>query len=298
MSAPQKRGFVRLAGTRGLSERRACRLVGQSRSVARYRVRSQPVDEAALVERLKEIANKKRRRGYRLAHRELRRQGWLINHKRVWRLWKRAGLSVPPRRSHKRRRSVCGPPRALVADCPNRVWCLDFVEDRTLSGGRLRILCVTDEYTRESLAIEVGRSFRCERVCAVLEQLMAGRSRPGALRMDNGPEFVALALRGLCHRGGIDPAYIEPGKPWQNGFAESFHARLRDEFLDGEAFLSVLEAQVRLGLWRKYYNEERLHSSLGYQTPAEFSAHWAAGGSKSAENRGESKEAAGPTQGG
>jgi transposase InsO family protein len=131
------------------------------------------------------------------------------------------------------------------------------------------------EFTRESLAIEVGGSFRSERVCAVLEQLMTGRGRPGALRMDiigasrrNGPEFVALALRGLCHRSGIDPAYIEPGKPWQNGFAESFMARLRDEFLDGEAFLSVLEAQVRLGLWRRYWNEERLHSSLGYQTPA------------------------------
>jgi transposase InsO family protein len=112
-------------------------------------------------------------------------------------------------------------------------------------GGKLRILCVTDEFTRESLTIEVGRSFRSERVCTVLEQLMSDRGRPGALRMDNGPEFVALALRGLCHRRGIDPAYIEPGKPWQNGFAESFISRLRDEFLDGEVFLSVLEAQVR-----------------------------------------------------
>jgi transposase InsO family protein len=104
--------------------------------------------------------------------------------------------------------------------------------------------------------------------------------------MDNGPEFVALALRGLCHRRGIDPAYIEPGKPWQNGFAESFHARLRDEFLDGEVFWSVLEAQVRLGLWRRYWNQERLHSSLGYVTPAEFAARWAADETK---NKAETK---------
>jgi transposase InsO family protein len=183
------------------------------------------------------------------------------------------------------------PPRALVADCPNRVWCLDFVEDRTLTGGKLRTLCVTDEFTRQSLAIEVGASFRSERVCTVLEQLMAGCGRPGALRMDNGPEFVALALRGFCYQRGIDPAYIEPGKPWQNGFAESFVSRLRDEFLDGEVFQSVLEAQVRLGLWRRYYNEERLHSSLQYQTPVEFAACWAA--AEKAKNQVEAKALAG-----
>jgi transposase InsO family protein len=265
--------------------------------VARYQARPARVDEAALVERLKQIAGKKRRRGYRLAHQELRRWGLVVNHKRVHRLWKREGLSVPPRKSRKRlRRSVCAV-RGLVANHPNHVWCLDFVEDRTLAGGRLRILCVTDEFTRESLAIEVGRSFRCERVCTVLEQLMTGRGRPAALRMDNGPEFVALALRGLCHQRGIDPTYIEPGKPWQNGFAESFHARLRDEFLDGEAFLSVLEAQVRLSLWRRYYNEERLHSSLGYLTPHEFAGRWSAE-SPEGQKPSETKEPIGPTSGG
>jgi transposase InsO family protein len=262
--------------------------VGLSRSTARYRARPRP-DEANLVERLKQFARKRRRRGYRLAHRELRRCGMVVNHKRVHRLWRREGLSVPPHRSRKRIRGA-GTPRALVANRPNRVWCLDFVEDRTLSGARLRILCVTDEFTRESLAIGAGGSFRCERVCAVLERLMNERGGPGALRMDNGPEFVALALRGLCHRRGTDPAYIEPGKPWQNGFAESFHARLRDEFLAGEVFLSVLEAQVRLDLWRRYWNQERLHSSLGYQTPAEFANWWAADGMK---NKAETKALAG-----
>ena len=171
---------------------------------------------------------------------------------------------MPPRVKRKRLRhqSVA---RGAVADRPNAVWCLDFVEDATIDGAKLRVLCVSDEFTRESLSIEVGRSFRSERVCQVLEDLFGSRGVPGALRMDNGPEFLALALKGLCHRRGIDARYIEPGKPWQNGFAESFHARLRDEFLDGEVFASVLDAQVRLGLWRCYYNEERLHSSLEYR---------------------------------
>ena len=263
------------------SQRQACRFVGLSRSTARYEARPR-ADEARLVERLKEFARKRRRRGYRLAHRELRRTGMLVNHKRVYRLWRREGLSVPARRGRNRVRRTA-PPRSLVADRPNQVWCLDFIEDRTFGGTRLRILCVTDEFTRESLAIEVGCSFKSERVCSVVEQVIAERgTAASALRMDNGPEFVALAVRGLCHRRGIGTAYIAPGRPWQNGFAESFHARLRDEFLDGEAFLSVVEAQVRLSVWRRYYNEERLHSSLEYQTPKEFAARWAADGAKNA----------------
>jgi transposase InsO family protein len=270
------------------SQRRACRFVGLSRSSARYQARPKS-DEADLVERLKGFARTRRRRGYRLAHRELRRSGMVVNHKRIYRLWEREGLTVPARRCRKRIRNAA-PPRPIQADRPDRVWCLDSVEDATLTGGKLRILCVTDsrtracdEFTRESLAVEVGTSFRSERVCSVLEGLMARRGVPTALRMDNGPEFVALCLRGLCHRRGIDPTYIEPGKPWQNGYAESFHSRLRDEFLDGEVFLSVLEAQVRLSLWRRYYNEERLHSSLEYLTPKEFAAWRAEEATKGAE---------------
>jgi transposase InsO family protein len=246
-------------------------------------------DEALLVERLKQFARKRRRRGYRLAHRELRHSGVVVNHKRVHRLWRREGLSVPARRSRKRIRGVALA-RPVTAESPDQVWCLDFLEDRTLSGQKLRILCVSDEFTRESLAIEVGRSFESERVCSVLQEVMSRRGLPGALRMDNGPEFIALALRGLCHRRGISAAHIEPGKPWQNGFAESFHSRLRDEFLDGEVFRSVLEAQVRLDTWRCDYNEERLHSSLGYVTPSEFAARWAA----KAANESKTKAALGP----
>jgi len=234
-------------------------------------------DEQEIMERLTAFAKhpKKRRRGYRLAHAELRRDlvkaGKKINHKRVYRLWRQAGLCVPARRRRKRIRSG-KPGRELVADRPIAVWCFDFVEEKTIHRQKLRILCVSDEFTRESLAIEVGAHFVSEKVVATLEQLLLQRGTPGAFRMDNGPEFIALALRGFCHRRGIDTAYIDPGKPWQNGFAESFHSRLRDEFMDGEVFSGVKEAQVRLEGWRRYFNEERLHSSLGYQTPVEFAA--------------------------
>jgi putative transposase len=228
------------------------------------------------VERLRQFARKRRRRGYRLAHREMRREGLVVNHKRVYRLWKREGLTVPPRRTRKRVRNVA-PPRTVIADRPDAVWCLDFLEERTLTGRKLRILCVTDEFTRESLAVEAGTSFKSGRVCQVLEGLFVSRALPAALRMDNGPEFIALALRGLCYRCGVSTAYIHPGKPWENGFAESFVSRLRDEFLDGEILLSVLDGQVRLSLFRRYWNEERLHSSLGYRTPNEFAAAWKAG---------------------
>lgn len=273
MSAPQKKAAVGHLVAKGkCSQRQACRFIGLSRSTARYQARPKE-DEAHLVERLQEFAQKRRRRGYRLVHQELRRSGMVINHKRVYRLWKGAGLSVRPRRSRKRIRGVSAL-RAVSAQDANQVWCLDFLEERTLWGQKLRVLCISDEFTRESLAIEVGRSFRSQRVCEVLKKVMSQRGVPDALRMDNGPELIALALRGLCQRCGIDGCYIEPGKPWQNGFAESFHARLRDEYLDGEVFASVGEAQVGLSRWRRDWNEKRLHSSLGYLTPKEFAARW------------------------
>lgn len=214
--------------------------------------------------------------------RELAKEGKTLNHKRVRRLWREAGLGIPARRRKKKIRSG-KPATDLVAAEPNAVWCLDFLEEKTLSHQRLRILCVSDEFTREVLAIEVGTHFVSERVVATLQRLAGQRAPPGALRMDiigasrrNGPEFIALVLRGFCHRAGINPTYIDPGKPWQNGYAEGLHSRLRDEFLDGEHFHGVRDAQVGLEGWRRYFNEERLHSSLGYQTPAEFAAAWEA----------------------
>ena len=157
----------------------------------------------------------------------------------------------------------------------------------------MRVLCISDEFTRQSLAIVAGSSFRSERVCEVLEKLFEQHGEPRMLRMDNGPEFIALALRGLCYGRGIELGFIEPGKPWQNGFAESFHARLRDEFLDGEVFWTVREAQVQLDRWRRYWNEERLHSSLGYVPPDEFAATWLETTEEKTENRSRSLEITG-----
>jgi putative transposase len=201
------------------------------------------------------------------------RKGWHINHKRVYRLWKEHKLNVKPRRRNKKNRSDASVGE-VQATAPNQIWCLDFLEERTLCGRRLRILSISDEFTRQSLALVVGSSFCSERVCAVLAELFNQHGIPQMLRMDNGPEFIALALRGLCYRSGIQLGFIAPGKPWQNGFAESFHARLRDEFLDGEVLLSVRQAQVLLDGWRRYWNEERLHSSLGYVPPDEFANNW------------------------
>ena len=199
--------------------------------------------------------------------------GKALNHKRVYRHWRREGLSVAPRRVRKRMRtgnSVGG----LVACHPNAVWCFDFIEIRILSRQKLRVFCVNDEFTRENHAIEVETSFVSQKVCSVLEKLMAKHGIPSAFRMDNGPEFIALALRGLCHICGINAAYIDPGKPWQNGYAESFHSRLRDEYLDGEVFWGVRDTRVGLSNYRRYFNTERLHSSLGYLTPTEYAASY------------------------
>lgn len=273
MSAPQKREFVDFAQSCGLSQRRSCELCGFSRSTCRYVLRPTQPDEALLVEQLQAFAQRRRRRGYRLAHQELRRGGWQVNHKRIYRLWKEQQLSVPARRPRKKWRSGASVSEVL-ATAPGQIWCLDFLEERTLTGSRVRVLCISDEFTRQSLAIDAGSRFVSERVCQVLDRLCDQRGAPQMLRLDNGPEFVALALRGLCHRRGIHLGFIAPGKPWQNGFAESFHARLRDEFLDGEVFWSVPQAQVLLDGWRRYWNEQRLHSSLGYVPPDEFAIQW------------------------
>lgn len=152
---------------------------------------------------------------------------------------------------------------------------MDFLQDRTVKGQKLRLLTVTDEFTRESLAIEIAPRMSAAVVAATLARVIGERgAAPLYLRSDNGPEFIAGALRGFLQQQEVATAYIEPGSPWQNGYAESFHSRFRDEFLNAEVFVSVVDAQVRSGIWRRWYNEERPHSSLGYQTPREFAANW------------------------
>ncbi len=172
-------------------------------------------------------------------------------------------------------RPVCA--RALH---PNHVWTVDFLQDQTRTGRRLRLLSVTDEFTRESRAIAVGLNLTANVVAHVLGRLFTKHGAPAYLRSDNGPEFVALALRGFLHRSGVKTAYIEPGSPWQNGFAESFHSRFRDEFLNAEVFSSLADSQIRVEIWRRWYNAERPHSALGYQTPNEFAARYRAAGNQ------------------
>jgi len=202
---------------------------------------------------------------------KLRQEGWQVNRKRVQRLWRKEGLQVPQRR--KRRRSTgtaenaCHVSRALFR---NDVWTYDFVDDRTVDSRGLKFLTVIDEYTREALAIEVSRSIRSADVIAVLERLFALRGAPRYIRSDNGPEFIAEALKVWLSDRKVETRYIEPGCPWENGYAESFNSRFRDELLDRELFHSVAEARVLVQRWRVEYNNERPHSSLGYMTPAAF----------------------------
>jgi len=190
-----------------------------------------------------------------------------INKKRVPRIWKSEGLSLPRRRPRRRRR---GPRGEVVkrARRPNHVWTYDFIEDRTERGGRLKILTVLDEFTRQSLAIRVERRLDSARVIETLEALFAERGAPKHLRSDNGPEFVAEAVKTFLGNSGVETLYIEPGSPWENGYIESFNGKLRDELLDGEIFYTLIEAQVLIEGWRREYNWKRPHSSLGYRPPA------------------------------
>jgi len=232
---------------------------------------ARPDRNAELRGTMQELAHRHRRYGYRRIYRLLRRRGQKVNKKRVQRLWQRAKLQVVrPRR--KRRRPTQPPPQQ--ATYPKHVWTYDFVKDRCLDGTPLRILTVMDEFTREGLAIAVRRSFPARQVLVVLAGLFEEHGSPAYLRSDNGPEFVALAVRGWLHEQQVQTLYIDPGCPWQNGYEERFNGTVRDECLNSHAFASVAEAQVLCAAYLREYNEERPHSSLGYQTPLEFKRDW------------------------
>lgn len=269
-SAQQRRETVHAMQARGLSLRRSCALCHLSHSSLRYQSRSRRrVENQQLAVRLRALARQHPRYGYRRAHALLRRDGVAVNIKRIHRLWRQAGLSVPGR-NPRRRRSDRRERRALEATRPNQVWCYDFVYDSCANGQRLKLLTVTDEFTRESLAIEVATRLRARGVIAVLERLVCERGAPRALRSDNGPEFVAQAVQRWLQARDVQTVYIQPGSPWQNGYGESFNGHFRDECLNLEWFRTVDEAKVVIEQWRRRYNEERPHSSLGYQTPHEF----------------------------
>ena len=265
-----------------VSERRACKVVGQPRSSQRFE-RKPRTDEAPLVKRMLQLSRAKPRYGYRRIGWLLRSEGWHVGLSRVFRLWQREGLKVPVKKRKKRRlgSSANGCHRRR-AGAPNDVWCWDFVFDRTTSGSQLKWLSIVDEYTRECLALKVDRGITSEDVINTLAELFAMRGVPRHIRSDNGPEFIAQALRRWLGAVGVGTLYIEPGSPWENGYAESFHGRFRDEFLAMEIFEGVRDARTLSASWRDEYNTQRPHSSLGYQTPAEFAAACAASASAKA----------------
>jgi len=209
------------------------------------------------------------RYGYRRITALLRNEGWRVNHKRVWRIWRQAGLKVPQRQPKRGRLWLNdGSCVRLRPEHKNHVWTYDFVFDRTHNGRPLKMLTVVDEYSRESLAIEVARRLTSKDVIRVMARLMLKHGVPAHIRSDNGPEFVAKVLREWLHRLDVEALFIEPGSPWENGYIESFNGKLRDELLNGEIFYTLQEARVLIEMWRRHYNQVRPHSSLGYRPPA------------------------------
>ena len=250
-------------------------MLDQPRSSQRYA--AQPRDEeVALTRRMRELARKRPRFGYRRIASLLRRESWRASDTRIYRLWRREGLKVPQKKRKRRRLGTsdngCHRRRA---ERPNEVWCWDFAFDRTTSGSQLKWLSIVDEYTRESLALKVARNITSEDVIDTLAELFAMRGTPQFLRSDNGPEMTAKALRRWLAEVDVETLYIEPGSPWENGYAESFFSRLRDEFLSLEVFDNLAAARRLTYAWQDDYNHHRPHSSLGYVTPSEFAARCA-----------------------
>jgi putative transposase len=251
-----------------VSERRACAALGQHRSTQRKVPRGRD-DEERLTADTIALARQYGRYGYRKIAGLLEQAGWLVNDKRVERIWRREGLKVPHKQPKRGRLWLAdGSCIRLRPGHRNHVWSYDFVEDRTHDGRKYRMLNVIDEFTHECLAIRVARKLKAIDVIDVLSDLFILRGIPGHIRSDNGPEFVAKAVREWITAVGAKTAYIEPGSPWENGYVESFNARLRDELLDGEIFYTLREAQIVIESWRRHFNAIRPYESLGYKPPA------------------------------
>ncbi len=252
----------------GVSERRACRLLGQSRAAQRHRA-SISSDEEPLTASIVRLASTYGRYGYRRITALLRAEGWQVNHKRVERIWRGEGLRVPAKQPPRGRLWLTD--GSCVRHRPthrNHVWAYDFVATRTRDGRPLKLLTIVDEYTRECVAIDVERRLRSDDVLYRLADLFVQRGTPEHIRSDNGPEFAAQAVRKWLAQVGVQPLFIEPGSPWENGYVESFNGKLRDELLNREIFDTLWEAKVLVERWRQAFNQVRPHSALGYRPPA------------------------------
>ena len=271
MTVERKREAVIFLKTKELSERRSCQLILLARSTCQYRIKRKP--DAEFEKQIKELAFATPRYGYRRVHALLKRGGQKVNRKRVVRVWQKFDLQVP--RSKKTKKRVHKPqPLMPTATRPNEVRTYDFVFDTDAAVRRLKPLTMMDEFTREGLAIRVGRSFAANQGKEVLRAVGQRRGFSQFLRSDNGSEFVAGIIKEFLAESNVKAAYIEPNSPWQNGKGESFNRKFRDECLRMEIYGNFREAAVIAEKWRKSYNRERPHSSLNYQTPIEFKRDW------------------------
>jgi len=251
-----------------ISERHACRLLGQWRGTQRYQGLFR-ADEDELTRVIIALASEYGRYGYRRITIELNKAGWQVGKDRVQRIWRREGLKVPQKQKPRGRLWLNdGSCVRLRPERANHVWAYDFVKAMTHDGRALRLLVLLDEYTRECLAIRVARRLGSLEVLETLAEVMLWRGIPEHIRSDNGPEFIAQDLRKWLAKVGTGVLYIEPGSPWENGYCESFNGKLRDECLNGEIFYSLKEAQIVIEQWRVKYNTRRPHSALGYRPPA------------------------------
>jgi putative transposase len=265
-----RREAVQYAQTRfGVSQRRACGLIDLGRSTMRYQPRA--AGDSTLGQRLAELARERSRFGYRRLHVLLRREGHLVNHKRVLRLYRLAGLGL--RRQKRKRMPSLTRGRAPLPSRPNQCWALDFVSDTLAWGRRIRCLTVVDCFTREAPAIELDTSLPGARVVRVLEAVSSQRGLPQTILMDNGPELTSRVLDQWAYEHCVELRFIDPGKPVQNAFIESFNGRFRDECLNQHWFVSLAQARRLVEAWRLDYNRARPHSALGYRTPEEFAQH-------------------------
>jgi putative transposase len=266
----RRQAVAELQETFEVSERRACEVLDQPRSTQRYEGCPKD-DDARLTKRILELVRQRPRWGYRRIGALLRREGETLNMKRMYRLWRAAGLKVPRKRRKKRATGKASSGCHIQPACfVNDVWTWDFMESTTLSGVRIRWLCVVDEYTRQCLTIKVGRSIKSEDAIDTLAELFAMYGVPKRLRSDNGPEFISKGIKEWLRAIGVETLYIEPGSPWQNGVCESFNGKLRDEYLQQTDIVNEMDARLKARLWKDDFNEARPHSSLGYLTPSEF----------------------------